>query len=39
MSDLIEKTMALTEFIENPTYDDYVAVDAAARERAKSYLI
>lgn len=39
MSDLIEKTMALTEFIEKPTYDDYVAVDAAARERAKSYLI
>jgi len=39
MSDLIEKTMALTEFIEKPTYDDYVAVDTAARERAKSYLI
>jgi len=39
MSDLIEKTMALTEFIEKPTYDDYVAVDAAARQRAKSYLI
>ncbi|HET9570937.1 MAG TPA: 1-deoxy-D-xylulose-5-phosphate reductoisomerase [Bacteroidales bacterium] len=39
MSDLIEKTMALTEFIEKPTYDDYVSVDAAARERAKSYLI
>jgi len=39
MSDLIEKTMALTEFIEKPTYDDYVAVDSAARQRAKSYLI
>jgi len=39
MSDLIEKTMALTEFIEKPTYDDYVAVDAAARQQAKSYLI
>lgn len=39
MSDLIEKTMAMTEFVEKPTYDDYVAVDAAARERAKSYLI
>ncbi len=39
MSDLIEKTMALTEFIEKPTYDDYVAVDAAARERAKSFII
>lgn len=39
MSDLIEKTMALTEFIEKPTYDDYVAVDAAARQRAQSYLI
>jgi len=39
MSDLIEKTMALTEFIEKPTYDDYVSVDAAARQRAKSYLI
>jgi len=39
MSDLIEKTMALTEFIEKPTYDDYVAVDAAARQRAKSFII
>ncbi len=39
MSDLIEKTMALTEFIEKPTYDDYVAVDTAARERAKSFII
>ena len=39
MSDLIEKTMALTEFIEKPTYDDYVAVDTAARQRALSYII
>jgi len=39
MSDLIEKTMALTEFIEKPTYDDYVAVDAAARQRAQSFII
>jgi len=31
--------MALTEFIEKPTYDDYVAVDAAARQRAKSFII
>jgi len=39
MSDLIEKTMALTEFIEKPTYDDYVAVDASARQRAISFII
>ena len=39
MSDLIEKTMALTEFIEKPTYDDYVAVDASARQRALSYIL
>ena len=38
MSDLIEKTMALTEFIEKPTYDDYVAVDTEARKRALSFI-
>jgi 1-deoxy-D-xylulose-5-phosphate reductoisomerase len=39
MSDVIEKTMALTEFIEKPTYEDYVQVDAAARQRALSYIL
>jgi 1-deoxy-D-xylulose-5-phosphate reductoisomerase len=39
MSDVIEKTMTLTEFIEKPTYEDYVQVDAAARQRALSYIL
>jgi 1-deoxy-D-xylulose-5-phosphate reductoisomerase len=39
MSDIIEKTMQLTAFQQNPTYDDYVEVDAEARERAKSYIL
>jgi 1-deoxy-D-xylulose-5-phosphate reductoisomerase len=32
MSDVIEKTMAKTSFIANPTYEDYVMTDMEARE-------
>jgi 1-deoxy-D-xylulose-5-phosphate reductoisomerase len=39
MSDIIEKALALTSFKENPTYDDYVEVDAEARQRALSYIL
>lgn len=38
MSDLIETVMAKTEFITNPTYEDYVATDARARELAMQLL-
>ncbi len=34
MSDIIEKTMELTAFIQSPSYDDYVASDAQARKIA-----
>ena len=39
MSDIIEKTMTMTTFKENPTYDDYVEVNLEARERAKSFIL
>jgi 1-deoxy-D-xylulose-5-phosphate reductoisomerase len=39
MSEIIEKTMQFTSFKQNPSYDDYVEVDAEARERAKSYIL
>ena len=38
MSDVIEKTMERVAFIANPTYDDYVATDAEAREIAASLI-
>jgi 1-deoxy-D-xylulose-5-phosphate reductoisomerase len=38
MSDIIEKTMIQTSFKQNPTYDDYVEVDAEARQRAQSFI-
>jgi 1-deoxy-D-xylulose-5-phosphate reductoisomerase len=31
MSDVIEKTMAKTTFIQVPTYEDYVKTDTEAR--------
>ena len=34
MSEMIEQTMAMTTFITNPTYDDYVQTDAEARRIA-----
>lgn len=34
MSDVIEKTMAKCPFVQNPTYEDYVATDAEARRLA-----
>ena len=34
MSDVIEATMAKSAFIQNPTYEDYVATDAEARRLA-----
>ena len=34
MSDIIEKTMATTDFIAQPTYDDYVQTDKEARRIA-----
>lgn len=38
MSDIIEKTMAKTSFLQSPTYDDYVATDAETRNIAKQYI-
>ena len=38
MSDIIEKTMATTDFIAEPTYEDYVQTDRLAREIAKKLL-
>ena len=38
MSDLIEKVMNKTEFITTPTYEDYVATDARARQLATELL-
>ena len=38
MSEIIEETMAKVAFIQNPTYEDYVATDAEAR-RVASCLI
>jgi len=34
MSDVIEQTMAKVAFVKTPTYDDYVATDAEARQVA-----
>ena len=38
MSDVIEKTMAKATFIPVPTYEDYVATDAEAREIAEKLI-
>ncbi len=38
MSDVIEQTMQRTNFITSPTYDDYVATDAAARRIAEELI-
>ena len=38
MSDVIEQTMQRTSFITSPTYDDYVATDAAARRIAEELI-
>lgn len=38
MSDIIEKVMQTVSFIKTPTYEDYVATDAEAREVAKELM-
>lgn len=38
MSDVIEKTMQKTSFVETPSYDDYVATDTEARHIAHEFL-
>ena len=38
MSDVIAQTMAKTNFIDNPTYEDYVGTDVEARKIAKELL-
>ena len=38
MSNVIEQTMQRTSFITSPTYDDYVATDAAARRIAEELI-
>lgn len=38
MSDIIEKCMQKSEFIKNPSYDDYVLTDTEARKLAQSML-
>ena len=38
MSDVIEKTMSNVSFIQNPTYEDYVATDADARRIANELI-
>ena len=38
MSDLIEKAMNKAHFVAQPTYDDYVATDAEARQIARQLL-
>jgi 1-deoxy-D-xylulose-5-phosphate reductoisomerase len=38
MSDVIEKTMNIVGFLQNPTYEDYVEVDAEARKRALQFI-
>ncbi len=38
MSDIIAATMAKAPFVAKPTYDDYVATDAEARQIAAQYL-
>lgn len=39
MSDLIETSMSECQFIEKPAYEDYVASDREAREKAEAFLI
>lgn len=39
MSDIIEKTMQKASFVQNPTYDDYVASDAEARHIAHELVV
>jgi 1-deoxy-D-xylulose-5-phosphate reductoisomerase len=39
MSDIIEKTMDQTDFIAEPTYEDYVLTDRIAREIAKEKIL
>jgi 1-deoxy-D-xylulose-5-phosphate reductoisomerase len=36
MSDIIARTMDMADFIQKPTYEDYVATDAAARRIAEA---
>lgn len=38
MSDIIEKTMQKTTFIQTPSYEDYVATDAEARRIAQEFI-
>lgn len=38
MSDVIEQTMARIAFVKTPTYDDYVATDAEARQVAADFI-
>mgnify|MGYP002623117817 FL=1 len=38
MSDIISATMEKTPFVAKPTYEDYVATDAEARQIAEQYL-
>ena len=38
MSDVIERTMQRIDFVKNPTYEDYVATDAAARRIAEELI-
>ena len=38
MSDIIAETMNKTDYIQKPTYEDYVASDAAARQIANTLL-
>ena len=38
MSDVIAETMSKAAFIAKPTYEDYVATDAAARQIVDEYL-
>lgn len=38
ISDIIESTMAKSTFIAQPSYDDYIATDKMAREKAEEWL-
>lgn len=38
MSDIIEKTMQKTSFVQTPCYEDYVETDAEARSIAKEFI-
>ena len=39
MSDVIEKTMATTPFVQVPSYEDYVATDEEARRIATELIL